>query len=688
MSYDKYLKYKNKYNDLKQIQHGGLSADQQKLINITFSNNSIDYIKDTTNLSNHIKAKIQILILCFHSGRRMIPEFAVTTSTSWDITQTLVENYIEILDAPKTWSKLYCPLIWRSLKKANILYSYIIPEEWTFINSKDDLINNLIDEASVKLIGIKGWVSYAMHILQSNIDLNKKLNDTPTDSMFDISEIIDKLKVFRVNSINDLSKDRLPKIDILFDNGYNAINISNNDYQQNVVVYFEIASGKFSGLNKIANFNGSIILIQDKNFKWYTENHDIIKTFLLNELQYKSQIIFTGVSMGGYGALIFSSYFDNAICISFSPQTFNIVDKVKSKVWLGKVIGKDLRNILRESKNSKKYIIVGTGECDTNAYWGDLMMVGHVKDIKNVKILVVNQRTHGTLYYVDFTILSKLLLDNYKNFYDNIDIGLQILKDTNFYYPKKVVVINSASIKNDIFTISEKSWYNFNNLLLLNKSSAKIFVYKKNDSNIWLVLFSENNNFNLTKDIINFTNIGNIIYFRNIQGFDKNIITLLHTDAYLKKATNIFILGDNLAGNVALVVSSYYNNSICITFNPLTFNDNNVIGQDVVINNFSNVIDIRKLKVNESTKYAIFGITDCLNENNKTNINLVHAGYILGQQNIITKKPNIEVLIIDYHNINIIENINLSAFIKLFMSVPYIRLKDQDYGKEQLVSIL
>ena len=390
--------------------------------------------------------------------------------------------------------------------------------------------------------------------------------------------------------------------------------------------------------------------------------------------------IFTGISMGGYAALTFSSYFDNGICISFSPQTLKLQNYVNSdQIYLNKANTQfDLRDhLIKYSSSCPKYIIVGPSECDSMAYWGDLLMSGHLINIKNIKILLVAQQTHSTFYYIDFNKLSELLINNYKILKSNMDHGLNILKNNKLYYPQKIKQIQ-CSIDNEPCIFDDKNTLTYENIKLLNASNITSAIIR-NKSLDWLICFSDTNNFNILPTIKKFN--GNILYYRNTYKFDESIIKKLNTKDYLLNANKIFIIGCNLSGNIAFCVSCYFTNSICITFNPITFDNSSHYydSQNIQTVQYNEIIDLKNInKLNTASKYIITNISEC-NSDEPFTLSTLYAGYMINEENV-------KILVIKNKKYKSINDIYLDSLINMMNIVKYEDLKNQNIGETHIIN--
>src|SRR5439155_23867 len=119
----------------------------------------------------------------------------------------------------------------------------------------------------------------------------------------------------------------------------------------------------------------------------------------------------------------------------------------------------------------------------------------------------------------------------------------------------------------------------------------------------------------------------------------EDVIKLLNTPTYLLNANKIFFVGSRMSGNIAFALSCYFNNSIVLLFNPFTFDNsnNNIAFKDMIVNQPKyRIIDlkIKNIKTpNNAPKYIITNLSEC-NIDNAPSMGNIHAGYLIGEQNV------------------------------------------------------
>ena len=240
------------------------------------------------------------------------------------------------------------------------------------------------------------------------------------------------------------------------------LNKGNNN--KKLLIYTDHLWGAFIQTERILHFPGHIIQIRDIENKWFS---NFIKGPVKKLKKYITthnieEITILGFSMGGTGALYYSKYFKDAICISINPQIINkwsdsIYSFHKTHKWdfykniLD--IPYNIRKHLATTK-TKTYILVDIGE-NTLEYWGDNLHAGKVPKNENINIIQFDIIGHSELIQILFPkILPSININNYL-------INLINLKHTDLKIDKTLienVELNSNSIENKWF-IKEKKFF-------------------------------------------------------------------------------------------------------------------------------------------------------------------------------------------------------------------------------------
>jgi hypothetical protein len=146
--------------------------------------------------------------------------------------------------------------------------------------------------------------------------------------------------------------------------------------------------------------------------------------------------------MGGYAALYASCFIDNAIILSFNPQTFSRdntkLSAVKSiQLFEGTGI-QDLRDLLLTyTNNSKKYIFLGRSEYDDYKdekkkdklpkLYHDGINAGYLYNIPNTSIIIVNKNTHSSTSFIKYRSVYDLLYSKFDIIFNNLEDGRELL---------------------------------------------------------------------------------------------------------------------------------------------------------------------------------------------------------------------------------------------------------------------
>lgn len=216
-------------------------------------------------------------------------------------------------------------------------------------------------------------------------------------------------------------------------------------YENSLFVFFSGYSKEnmhFNGIYSASFFPGKILYLRDKYNKWYLKNKNKMVKFIndfIDKYFIKKTFLY-GLSMGGFMALYASVYIDDSICLSFSPQIYNI-DKIKG-LFINNDVMKHIEKgvpkipnmykILKKNiNNTKKYIFIPMSECNDlisdRFLWFDHILIGKILKIKNIRVIMLNANTHINAMCIDWDIFMKLLIENSETFEKNMDEGSKIL---------------------------------------------------------------------------------------------------------------------------------------------------------------------------------------------------------------------------------------------------------------------
>jgi hypothetical protein len=227
---------------------------------------------------------------------------------------------------------------------------------------------------------------------------------------------------------------------------------TNAEFSEYILIYFEGKICNMTSLNRVANFKGNIIYFSDYTLSWYKHTIDKYIAYInlkIEQLNIK-KIILYGYSMGGYAALYASCFINNAIVLSFNPQTFLRDDtklSASNSIRLFKGDGiQDLRELLLKYRNNtKKYIFLGRSEyadyynekekLQKPNFYHDGVNAGYLYNIPNTSIIIINKNTHTSAGYLDFNIFCDLLYANFDTILDNLEKGGEILRNDDFWSP-------------------------------------------------------------------------------------------------------------------------------------------------------------------------------------------------------------------------------------------------------------
>jgi hypothetical protein len=219
---------------------------------------------------------------------------------------------------------------------------------------------------------------------------------------------------------------------------------TNQEYKHYILIFFEGKTCNTASLNRVAKFKGNIIYFSDYSLSWYKHTIDKYIAYInlkIVELNI-TNIILYGYSMGGYAALYASCFIDNAIVLSFNPQTFlrdnTKLSAVKSiQLFEGTGI-QDLRDLLLTyTNNSKKYIFLGRSEYDDYKdekkkdklpkLYHDGINAGYLYNIPNTSIIIVNKNTHSSTSFIKYRSVYDLLYLKFDTIFNNLENGRELL---------------------------------------------------------------------------------------------------------------------------------------------------------------------------------------------------------------------------------------------------------------------
>ena len=143
-----------------------------------------------------------------------------------------------------------------------------------------------------------------------------------------------------------------------------------------------------------------------RNSWWHTKFGNLpgigpptLTKFLLEKIKKANveKTLFVGVSMGGYGAILFGCLTNATKVMAVSPQTFLTEARLYKKGLNEKFKGydvdetyTDLKDVLRNTKNNKTIYKIWYGKLNG----GDSKAVKRISHIKNVHIHSVNSSKH------------------------------------------------------------------------------------------------------------------------------------------------------------------------------------------------------------------------------------------------------------------------------------------------------
>ena len=265
-----------------------------------------------------------------------------------------------------------------------------------------------------------------------------------------------KIKEFKVGDVLPLTRwiDALTCTNVLNDENIECVfrpptDVAFSDY---LLICFEGRTCNTASLGRVSKFKGNLIYFSDHTQRWYSSTIDKYIAYIngkILQLNIRKPIIY-GTSMGAYAALYSSCFIDNAIVLSFSPQTFlrNNTKLTSSNSFnLFAVNGiQDLRDLLiKYQNNSKRYIFVGRSECDAfygkegpiGAFFYDGINAGYLYNIPNTSIIIINKNIHHFFTDLKFDMLCDLLYREFDNILANLENGGNILRDDNLWFAKR-----------------------------------------------------------------------------------------------------------------------------------------------------------------------------------------------------------------------------------------------------------
>ena len=223
-------------------------------------------------------------------------------------------------------------------------------------------------------------------------------------------------------------------------------------YKDYILVCFEGRMASMGSLNRVSKFKGNVIYVSDYSGSWY--KHTIDKyiayiNFKIAQLNLR-KIILYGVSMGAYAALYASCFINNAIVLSFSPQTFlrdNTKLSASNSFNLFGVDGiQDLRDLLfKYRNNSKRYIFVERSECDgfyckegaVESFFYDGINAGYLYNTPNTSIIIINKNRHQFTGDLKFDMFCDLLYRNFDTILANLETGGDLLRNNDLWHPTR-----------------------------------------------------------------------------------------------------------------------------------------------------------------------------------------------------------------------------------------------------------
>lgn len=198
----------------------------------------------------------------------------------------------------------------------------------------------------------------------------------------------------------------------------------------NTLIAFAGRNEHFGIFNKVKYVDSNILIIRDLSYHWYLgvyDSADALDQFVeeckknIADLINKGTNVFIGQSSGGFGALLYGTYFKNSTIFAFSPQTFarnltgnyNLYFDEDIKLPLLHNIY-DLKNHLLNYSNLNKikaHVIVPYSEllnCN-EFYWADMVSAGYLIGVPGVSVHVKKYNHHSLLQSVSPNLLTEMI---------------------------------------------------------------------------------------------------------------------------------------------------------------------------------------------------------------------------------------------------------------------------------------
>jgi hypothetical protein len=149
-------------------------------------------------------------------------------------------------------------------------------------------------------------------------------------------------------------------------------------------------------------------------------------------------ILFTGISAGGYGAIYLTLLFDKSNCIVFNPGVNNFKKtkfiNVKNVPEFSYKVQDDLINLLKKENYTSNINIIVSNKNNNNSQLYNLFQTGTISKFKNVNVAIVNCDKHFFFYcYKMYTFVNFL-----NDYYTKHNINPSNIFDIMFKYLKKV----------------------------------------------------------------------------------------------------------------------------------------------------------------------------------------------------------------------------------------------------------
>ena len=164
-----------------------------------------------------------------------------------------------------------------------------------------------------------------------------------------------------------------------------------------------------------------------KYVKYFIKKHNILS----------KDVLFTGLSSGGYCAIYLTLFFDKSNCIVFNPGVHNFRKTkfigVNNAFEWSYTVSDDLINLLKKGNYTSNINIIVSNK-NTNSQYYNLYQTGSIATFKNVRVAIVNCDKHSFFYcYKMYTFVDFL-----NNYYTKHNINPLNVFDIMFKYLKKV----------------------------------------------------------------------------------------------------------------------------------------------------------------------------------------------------------------------------------------------------------